>query len=171
MATPRNRRAPSFNNRPRWQTAPPPLQPNKEILAKLADAFGGITGLVKKIHQFVQVRERVTGWRVVSDAASRDRFHISESDKKIKDREELPVPMPAMTAYLAAESGFGDELSREAVLAALKALAEEPEAAKAGLSIRESVNAYVPEPYSTVSVAVRGGATLTPAQKALFNDE
>jgi hypothetical protein len=168
MAT-RNARRNQQRNRT-WAQPITPVQPSKELLSQLVSGFGSISGLIAKVHQFMKVRERYTGWRVVSDVASRDRYHFDERTKDATEREELPVPFPPMTAFLVAESGLGDALGREAIMAALAALAQEPEVIKAGLSIRPSVNEFVENPYATVSVARRGGAVLTPEQKDLFKE-
>lgn len=166
MAANRNTRN-SRSPRPQFVYAPPPLTPDKGKLQALAEALGGMSGLVKKIVGFLTIRERETGWRVVQDAASRDRFHYDQREVPVDERTELPVPVPPMTAFLADATGEGEKWSREAILAALAAAADAPEVQQAGLSIRPTVNTNVSEPYSTVSVA-RRGTGIDQRQRALF---
>lgn len=144
----------------------PPLVPDAGILQKLAEAFGGMKGLVAKIHTFLTVRERNTNWRILRDAASRDR---STYGKEEADRQELPIPFPSLTNYLGSETGTPEQWSRDAVLKALAALASTPEAAEGGLSIRPEVNDAVEQPYATVSVARRGTAGLSREQQSYFD--
>lgn len=147
MAQNQNRRRPTF------VYAPPPVQPSKDHLTTIAAAFGGVGRLVTFITKFITRREELTGWRVINDVASRDRFAQSEAGK----REELETPMPPLTSVIGEVVGQagGDAVSREAIIQALAALANEPEAQKAGLSIRPSQNLNVTPPYASVSIASR----------------
>lgn len=144
-----------------------PVEKNKTVLDRLAKAFGGVSALCTAIHTFMTYRERATSWRVVSDAASRDRATYGRNES---DRRELTVPFPPLTVYLADQSGEANDWDREAILTALATLADEPEAKAAGLSIKHAANVNVDTPYATVSIARRSGGRLADEQRAYFED-
>ena len=141
-----------------------PVEKDQDKLGLLASTFGGVRQLVEKIHFYLTARERATRWRVVNDAASGDR---STYGKTPAERQDLDVPFPPLTLFLASESGEGENWDRDAILQALAALADEPEASKS-LSIRHSANVNVPTPYASVSIARKGNASLRPEQEHYF---